>query len=92
MLTLQEAPISAAREESFPPPGRVHSLRARVAVHDEEQSVGDLRAAVDSLQEIVSELLLRNQMLRMALDQAEQTAAGSSSATGLQVQHLSNFW
>jgi len=77
MLTHQEETFLTGREVSFPPLGRVHNLEGRGTVPDQEQSVGELLAAVDSLQRIVSELLMKNQILRMALDNSGETPAFS---------------
>jgi hypothetical protein len=55
-------------------------IRARNPVNEQEMSVDELRAAVESLQQIVCHLLLRNQVLRMALDGNRRILTTSSSA------------
>jgi hypothetical protein len=51
----------------------------RNPVREQDQSVEELRAAVESLQKIVCELLLRNQILRMALDRDREIVTTSST-------------
>ena len=55
-------------------------IRARNPVNEQEMSVDELRAAVESLQQIVCHLLLRNQVLRMALDGNRRILTTSSAA------------
>jgi hypothetical protein len=62
----QEAGFTATREHVYQFPAVEH--QPRNPVREQEQSVEELRAAVESLRQIVCELLLRNQILRMALD------------------------
>lgn len=76
----QEVGFMAAPERLYQIPATQHQLRSRNPVR-EEQSVNDLRAAIENLQQIVCELLLRNQILRMALDRDKESVT-TSSATG----------
>jgi hypothetical protein len=62
-------------------PAMQHQLRSGSPVREQEQSADDLRAAIESLQQIVCELLLGNQILRMALDRNREIVT-TSSATG----------
>jgi hypothetical protein len=48
-------------------------------VREQEPSVEELSAAVESLQKIVCDLLLRNQILRMALDRDREIGTTSSA-------------
>jgi hypothetical protein len=77
-----EGGLSTKREHVYQFPAAEHQLRSRNSVGEQEQSFEDLRAAIESLQQIVCELLLRNQVLRMALDRERQIVT-TSSVTGL---------
>jgi hypothetical protein len=59
---------STNREHVYQIPAVENQLRTRNPVREQEQSVDDLRATIESLQQIVCELLLKNQALRRALD------------------------
>ena len=59
---------STNREHVNQIPAVENQLRTRNPVREQEQSVDDLRATIESLQQIVCELLLKNQALRRALD------------------------
>jgi hypothetical protein len=78
----QEVSFTATPEHVDQFPAVKHQVGSRNPVREQEQSVGDSRAAVESLQQIVCELLLRNQILRMALDRDSEIVT-TSSATGL---------
>jgi hypothetical protein len=56
-------------------------IRSRNPVREPDQTVDDLRAAIEKLQQTVCELLLKNQILRMALDRDRESVT-TSSATG----------
>jgi hypothetical protein len=56
-----------------------HQLRSGSPVREQEPTVDDLRVAVENLQQIVCELLLRNQILRMALDRDGEVVTTSST-------------
>jgi hypothetical protein len=75
-----EVGFTAKREHVYQFPAVEQEVRSRNPVREQEQSVDDLRAAVESLQQIVCELLLRNQILRMALDRDSEIAITSSMA------------
>jgi hypothetical protein len=77
MPSHQEVCFTATREHVYQFPGVEHTPRNPVL--EQEQSVVELRAAVESLQQIVCDLLLRNQILRMALDRDREIAATSSA-------------
>jgi hypothetical protein len=77
----QEVGFTATREHVYQFPAVEHQLGSRNPVREQEQSVEDLRAAVESLQQTVCELLLKNQILRMALDRDREIVT-TSSATG----------
>ena len=81
MAIHQEVGFMTTPERVYQIPAVEHQLRSRNPVREEEQSVHDLQAAVESLQQIVCELLLRNQILRMALDRDREIVT-TSSATG----------
>ena len=78
MPTHREKTILTAREVSFPTADQVRNLHGRGTVPGQEQSVSELRTAVENLQEIVSELLMSNQILRMALGNSDESSAFSS--------------
>jgi len=59
----------------------IDQLLSRYPVREQEQTVDDLRATVENLQRAVCELLLKNQILRMALDRDREIVT-TSSATG----------
>ena len=81
MAIRHEVGFMTAPERVSQIPAVEHQLRSRNPVREQEQSVDDLQAAVESLQQIVCELLLRNQILRMALDRDREVVT-TSSATG----------
>jgi hypothetical protein len=72
----QEAGFTATREHVYQFPTAEHQVRSRNSVREQEQAVDDLRAAVESLQQIVCDLLLRNQVLRMELDRDSAGISG----------------
>ncbi len=72
-----EVGFTARREHAYQFPAVEHPVRN--PVREQEQSVVELRAAVESLQQIVCELLLRNQVLRMALDRDREIVTTSST-------------
>ena len=73
----QEAGFTATREHVYQFLAVEHPPRN--PVREQEQSVEELRAAVASLQQIVCDLLLRNQILRMALDRDGKIVTNSSA-------------
>ena len=73
----QEVGFTTTREHVYQFPAVEH--QPRNPVREQEQSVVELRAAVESLQQIVCELLLRNQVLRMALDRDREIVTTSST-------------
>jgi hypothetical protein len=73
----EQVGFMATPERFYQIPAMQHQLRG--PVREQEQSVEDLRASVENLQRIVCELLLRNQILRLALDRDRVVA--NSSAT-----------
>jgi hypothetical protein len=75
MPSHQEVCFTATREHVYQFPGVEHTPRNPVL--EQEQSVVELRAAIESLQQIVCDLLLRNQILRMALYRDKETGATS---------------
>jgi hypothetical protein len=77
----QEVSFTAAPERVYQALAVEHRIRNCNPVRDQEQTADDLRVAVESLQQIVCELLLRNQILRIALDRDREFVT-SSSATG----------
>ena len=77
----EEVGFMAAQGRFSQIPAMQHQLRSESPVREQEQSVDDLRAAIESLQQIVCELLLRNQILRMALGRDREILT-TSSATG----------
>lgn len=64
----QEVSFLATPERVYQNPAADQRIRNRNPVREQEQSVDDLRAAVENLQQTVCELLLKNQILRMALN------------------------
>lgn len=82
----QEGGSTARREHVYQVPAAEHQHRGRNSVSENEQSIEELRAAVESLQQTVCELLLRNQILRMALDRNSEVDS-TFSATGLAGGH-----
>jgi hypothetical protein len=81
MAIHEEVGFMATQGRSYQIPAMQHQLRSGSPVREQEQSVDDLRAAIESLQQIVCELLLRNQILRMALGRDREIVT-TSSATG----------
>lgn len=79
MAIHQEVGVMTTPERIYQIPAAEHQLRSRNPVREQEQSVQDLQAAVESLQQIVCELLLRNQILRMALDRDREIVTTSSA-------------
>jgi hypothetical protein len=73
--------FSTKREHVYQFPAVENQLRTRNPVREQEQSVDDLRATIESLQQIVCELLLRNHALRMALDRDRQIIPPSSATS-----------
>jgi len=74
MPTHQEVDFMTTSEPSHQIPAVEQRNLSRNPVREQEHSVEDLRAAVESLQQTVCELLLRNQRLRMALDREREIA------------------
>jgi hypothetical protein len=70
---------STNREHVYQIPAVENQLRTRNPVREQEQSVDDLRATIESLQQIVCDLLLTNQILRMALDRDREIVITSSA-------------
>ena len=66
-MPIQEFFSIAKRERACQIPAVEERIRNRNPVREQDQSVGELSAVVDNLQRIVCELLLENQVLRMAL-------------------------
>jgi len=67
-------------------PERVYQILAaderilnRNPVREQEQTVDDLRTEIENLQQTVCELLLKNQILRMALDRDREIITTSSA-------------
>lgn len=80
MAIHQEVGFEATGERVYRFPAVEQQLRNRNLSRGQEESVDDLLAAVESLRQIVCELLLRNQILRLALDRAGETVTTSSIA------------
>ena len=81
MTNHQEVGFTSTREHVDQIPAAEQRIRNCNPVRGQEQTADDLRAAVESLQRIVCELLLRNQILRIALDRDREFIT-TSSATG----------
>ena len=79
MAIHEEVGFMAPQGRSCQIPAMQHQLRSGNPVREQEPSVDDLRAAIESLQQIVCDLLLRNQILRMALDRDREIGATSSA-------------
>jgi hypothetical protein len=77
----QEVSFVDTPERVYQIPAAEQRIRNRNPIGEQERSVEDLRGTVASLQQIVCELLLRNQILRMALDRDREIVT-TSSATG----------
>jgi hypothetical protein len=73
----QKVCFIAALERACQFPAVERELRGRNPVRDPEQTVDYLRASVENLQRTVCELLLKNQMLRMALERERESVATS---------------
>ena len=81
MAIHEEVGFMAPQGRSCQIPAMQHQLRSGNPVREQEPSVDDLRAAIESLQQIVCDLLFGNQILRMALDRNREIVT-TSSATG----------
>jgi hypothetical protein len=77
----REVSFMATPERVYQIPAVEQPIRNRNSVREHERTVDDLRAAVENLQQTVCELLLKNQILRMALDRDREIVT-TSSATG----------
>jgi hypothetical protein len=72
----------AKPERAYQIPAVEERIRNRNPVREQDQSVDELSAVVDNLQRIVCELLLKNQILRMALVRVGEIVP-TSQASGL---------
>ena len=77
----QGVSFMATPERVYQIPAADQRIWDRNPVREQEQTVADLRTEVENLQRAVCELLLKNQILRMALDRDRESVT-TSLATG----------
>ena len=70
MLIDQSVTNDVSLEDNYLMQATDHKFQPRDIVRNQEPSLGELQTAVENLQDLVSELLMRNQILRMALERS----------------------
>jgi hypothetical protein len=86
----QEVSFMATPERVYQIPAADQRIPNSNPAREQEQKVEDLRTEIENLQQTVCELLLKNQILRMALDRDRESVT-TSSATGFSNGHFREF-